>query len=127
MIKIDVFDPPMCCSTGVCGPEVDPVLPRFAADLAWLQQQGVSVNRYNMSQQPAAFVAHAVVKKMLQAQGNDCLPLILANDAVISSGQYPEREALTAIIPGFTASPQTQTQTATDQKDKGCCSGTGCC
>jgi hypothetical protein len=25
MPKVQVFDPPMCCSTGVCGPEVDPL------------------------------------------------------------------------------------------------------
>lgn len=30
-----VYDKPMCCATGVCGPQVDPVLPRFAADLDW--------------------------------------------------------------------------------------------
>lgn len=28
-MKIEVFDPPMCCSSGVCGPAVDPVFPRF--------------------------------------------------------------------------------------------------
>ena len=31
MTHLQVFDPPMCCSTGVCGPQVDPELPRFAA------------------------------------------------------------------------------------------------
>ncbi len=33
MTTIEVFDPAMCCSTGVCGPQVDPDLARFAADL----------------------------------------------------------------------------------------------
>jgi len=32
-MKIQVLDPPRCCSTGVCGPNVDPELVRFAADL----------------------------------------------------------------------------------------------
>ena len=40
---IRVFDPAMCCSTGVCGPSVDPDLARFAADVDWLQKQGVTV------------------------------------------------------------------------------------
>ena len=48
MIKVQVFDPAMCCSTGVCGPSVDPVLPRFAADLEWLKSKGVQVERYNL-------------------------------------------------------------------------------
>ncbi|HRX83200.1 MAG TPA: arsenic metallochaperone ArsD family protein, partial [Pirellulaceae bacterium] len=37
MAKIEIYDKPMCCSTGICGPEVDPILPRFAADLDWLK------------------------------------------------------------------------------------------
>lgn len=54
MIAVRVFDPAMCCSTGICGPSVDPQLVRFAADLDWLKGQGVSVERFNLSQQPGA-------------------------------------------------------------------------
>ena len=50
MTKLEVFDPAMCCSTGVCGAEVDPRLPQFAADLEWVAQQGVQVARYNLAQ-----------------------------------------------------------------------------
>jgi SAM-dependent methyltransferase len=56
MKAIEVYDKPMCCSTGVCGPKVDPVLPRFAADLEWLKSQGHRVERFNLAQQPEAFV-----------------------------------------------------------------------
>jgi hypothetical protein len=42
MTRVEVFDPPLCCSTGVCGPNVDPVLIRFAADLHWLANQALS-------------------------------------------------------------------------------------
>ena len=50
MIAVRVFDPAMCCSTGICGPSVDPKLARFAADLDWLKSQGISVERFNLSQ-----------------------------------------------------------------------------
>jgi hypothetical protein len=33
-VTIRVFDPAMCCSTGVCGPSIDPELTRFAGDVA---------------------------------------------------------------------------------------------
>ena len=33
-VTIRVFDPAMCCSTGVCGPSVEPDLARFAAERA---------------------------------------------------------------------------------------------
>ncbi|WP_441286949.1 arsenic metallochaperone ArsD family protein [Sorangium sp. KYC3313] len=54
-VTIRVSDPAMCCSTGVCGPSVDPELARFAGDVDWLQKQGGTVERYNLSQQPSAF------------------------------------------------------------------------
>jgi hypothetical protein len=94
MKKVEVFDPPMCCSTGVCGPKVDPVLVRFAADLHWLANQRVAVERYNLAQQPQAFAASPVVKSALKEHGNECLPLILLDGAIISEGSYPTRGEL---------------------------------
>ncbi len=94
MKKVEIFDPPMCCSTGVCGPKVDPVLVRFAADLHWLANQKVAVERYNLAQQPQAFAASPVVKSALKDHGNECLPLILLDGAIVSEGSYPTREEL---------------------------------
>lgn len=94
MNKVEVFDPPMCCSTGVCGPDVDPALVRFAADLHWLANQRITVERHNLAQQPQAFAASEVVKAALRQYGNECLPLILLNGAVISKGCYPTRDEL---------------------------------
>lgn len=94
MYRLDVFDPAMCCSTGICGPEVDPVLPRFAADLEWLAAQGVEVRRYNLSQQPAAFAASELVKATLEEHGVECLPLVLVDGRIVSMGAYPSREQL---------------------------------
>ena len=94
MKRLEVFDPPMCCSTGVCGPKVDPALVRFVADLHWLANQRVAVERYNLAQQPQAFAANALVKSALQEHGNDCLPLILLDGAIVSHGRYPGRDEL---------------------------------
>lgn len=96
--KVQVFDPAMCCSTGVCGPSVDPVLPRFAADLDWLKTQGLEVERFNLSQQPAAFAESAVVKQALEDQGTECLPLILFQGRIVSTGKYPTRSSLAARV-----------------------------
>ena len=93
-MKLEVFDPSMCCSTGVCGADIDPVLPRFAADLEWLKTQGVKVERYNLAQQAGAFVANESVKSALHEQGNNCLPLILVDGQIISRATYPDRAAL---------------------------------
>ncbi len=100
----------MCCSTGVCGPEVDPKLVRFAADVKWLQEQGVEVQRFNLSQNPAAFVENELVKTALTEKGEAALPLLLAGDQVLASGCYPERDQLRAALslangPGSLFSP----------------------
>ena len=91
---IEVFDPAMCCSTGVCGPSVDPVLPRFAADLEWLAEGGVQVMRHNLAQEPAAFAAAPAVQAALTERGTDCLPLILVDGRIVSQGVYPTRAEL---------------------------------
>ncbi|MBX7195207.1 MAG: arsenite efflux transporter metallochaperone ArsD [Sandaracinaceae bacterium] len=96
MTTIRVFDPAMCCSTGVCGPSVDPELARFAADVAWLEGQGVTVERYNLSQQPGAFAETAVVREALE-RGTEILPLVLVGDRIAVEGAYPSRETLAAL------------------------------
>ncbi len=96
--RLEIFDPPMCCPSGVCGVEVDPALPRFAADLEWLRARGVDVRRYNLSQEAQAFVANAVVRRTLQQQGTASLPLVLWRGDVVASGGYPARSALAALV-----------------------------
>lgn len=110
MNKLQVFDPPMCCSSGVCGPSVDAALVRFATDLRWLVNQRIAVERYNLAQEPQAFVASEAVKAELQQHGNDCLPVILLNGAVISTGCYPTRNEL-ARLTGVELEPSGQTRT----------------
>jgi AhpD family alkylhydroperoxidase len=93
MAKLQVFDPPMCCPTGVCGPGVDPALVRFASDLEWLKSSGVEVERFNLSQEPAAFVKNAVVSDAIRGR-EDGLPLILVDGKIVAQGSYPSREVL---------------------------------
>ncbi len=89
MKSIRVYDPPMCCSTGVCGTDINPDLVNFAALLAQLGTQGLTIERYNMGQQPMAFAENSVVKALLDNEGTDVLPLIFLNDEVYLKGRYP--------------------------------------
>ena len=93
MKKLEVFDPAMCCSTGVCGVEVDPVLAQFSADLKWVAEQGIHVERHNLGQEPQAFAANPTVLKEIET-GLDRLPIILLNGHVITTGVYPSRQQL---------------------------------
>ncbi len=91
---VEVFDPAMCCSTGVCGPSVDPALARFAGDLEWLQGQGIAVQRYNLAQQPGAFAERDAVTAALREKGEECLPLVFVDGQLASEAGYPAREEL---------------------------------
>ena len=96
MTVVSVYDPPMCCSTGVCGPEVDPKLARFAGDLEWLRSRGVEVQRFNLAQEPGRFVEDAAVKTILDRSGGDDLPAIVVGGDLVCSGRYPDRAELSA-------------------------------
>ena len=121
MKTIQVYDKPMCCSTGVCGPQVDPVLPQFAADLDWLKSQGHLVTRFNLAQQPMAFIENEDVHRLLGSEGTDCLPLILVDGAIVSRKDYPSREELANWVGGSTVK-----QLLPIAKSGGCCDSTGC-
>lgn len=88
----------MCCSTGICGPNVNPELVRFAADLKWLEGQGVKVKRFNLTQSPKAFVENSVVTTHLATKGEAALPLVLVDDRVVASGTYPHREEMIKLV-----------------------------
>ena len=126
MTQIDVFDPPMCCASGVCGPQVDPRLAAFAADVDWLIAQGVSVTRHNLAHEPQAFVSNAVVQETLQREGDACLPLVIVNGEIAGRGAYPRRDEL-ARLAGI-APTASRTKPPLRMSSSGCCTpGSGCC
>jgi hypothetical protein len=121
MTDVRVFDPAMCCSSGVCGTSVDPQLARFAADLHWLKARGVSVLRFNLSQQPGAFADDGAVKAALEAKGEAGLPLVKVNGEVKSSGVYPSRGELAAWAGVADSAPELLDAARAQAKSGGCC------
>ena len=119
---VQIYDPAMCCSTGVCGPSVDPTLLQVTRDLRWLEAQGITVERFNLAQQPGAFVAQPRVAGLLQAFGEQALPVTLVNESILIYGRYPSREELTQAVRAPQERPSTPSSTG------GCCEpGSDCC
>lgn len=132
MATVEIFDPAMCCSTGVCGTEVDPTLSRFASDLDWLTAQGVSVSRATLSQEPGKFVTSDPIKEVLESEGTQGLPAVLVDGALVSSGRYPSRIELAGWVNVAADVPAAATATTTVMlplapASEGCCGGTGSC
>ena len=128
-VTVEVYDPAMCCSTGVCGPSVDPALARFESDLRWLADQGVTVTRRNLAQEPGAFVANPLVAAMLASGGEEALPIVLVDGKLRSSGTWLTRTDL-ATAAGLPTAVAGVELLAADSES--CCAPTdtttgGCC
>ena len=125
MKKIQVFDPALCCSTGVCGVEVDQALVAFSADVEWAKSQGTQIERFNLAQQPMAFAENAVVKGFLERSGAEALPLVLVDGEVALAGRYPNRGELGrwAGLAQSALQPVALEASAAGN----CCSGGRCC
>lgn len=124
-MKIEIYDPAMCCPTGVCGPGVNPELVRMQETLRQIQKQapGVQVSRYGLSADPRAFVDNAVVSELLKENGPKCLPIVFVNGTLICTGNYPPNEQFRLILKrgGY------EITLAADKNQRGCCCGPGCC
>jgi len=94
MTQITVYDPPMCCSSGVCGPDADETLVQFAAQLEWAGKNGVSVKRFNLGHDPGEFATNETVRALLESEGMSCLPLVIADNEVLTKGSYPSAQQL---------------------------------
>ncbi|MGO1058220.1 arsenite efflux transporter metallochaperone ArsD [Planococcus sp. FY231025] len=94
MKKVEIFDPAMCCSTGVCGPVVDPELTRIASAVYSLEKRGFTIKRYNLTSDPGAFVENGTVNQALAEKGPEALPVVLVDGEIVKMAEYPTNEEL---------------------------------
>lgn len=122
MLKLEIFDPPMCCDTGICGNSTDSTLVTFASDLEWLKTQGVEVVRYGLSFEPTKFAENEAVKNEVCERGNACLPILIINDKIVSKATYPSRKKLAEIC----KVEFNQDEAPPIHREENCCCGTDC-
>lgn len=121
MKKIRIYEPAMCCSTGVCGVSVDPELLRMSSLVEKLEKKGVDIKRFNLNSAPGEFVENKKVNEILNQRGEDILPLTMVDDEIIKSEGYPSNEEFEEIL-----------SIKLDEKNEeespcGCSSDSGCC
>lgn len=123
MKKIAIYEPAMCCETGICGVGVDPELIRISTVLNALKKNGVGVDRFNLSNAPMAFVNNQTINKYINEKGSDGLPAVLLDDEIIMTGRYPTNAEfldLLGIPESYLSEPKTD-------NDGGCCCSDGQC
>lgn len=126
-MKITLLEPSMCCSTGLCGEQVDDVLVATAANIKWLKSLGHEVNRHNISNDSNAFLQFPNAILRLKQEGLDSLPYILINGTIVMSGVYPVKAQWERWIKNEAAYVEAETFSLNKTENGGCCSGSGCC
>lgn len=121
MKRIDIFDPAMCCSTGVCGPSIDPELMRVATVISSLKNKGIIIKRHGLSNEPQDFISNKVISDLLQKEGAEILPVTLVDGVVAKTKQYPTNEEIGAWL-------EIEINSKPPTNKGGCCCGPkGCC
>jgi len=98
MKTIKIFEPALCCSTGVCGPSVDPELLRITALVNQLTENGIQADRFNLASSPMAFIQYAAVNNLIQEGGVEILPITMIDDQVIQTGKYMSNDDVYAAL-----------------------------
>ena len=139
MKRMSIYEPAMCCDTGVCGVNVDPELVRISTVINILKKNGIIIERYNLSVEPMAFANNEKVKEALDKNGVDILPLILVDDEIVIEGRYPKNEEIMELLQiskdYFKGSKQSSCCSSAnnsccgeeEEKNQGCCGSNGSC
>jgi len=94
LIDVELFDPPMCCSTGLCGPTLDQMLLDVNEMILALKAAGISVERYQMSTNPNAFLSNDDVMRLVREQKMAALPITVVHGRVVKAGSYPTHDEI---------------------------------
>lgn len=122
MKKMYIYEGPMCCSTGVCGPSPDEELMRVSSLVDKLRKSGASIDRYNLTNNTKEFVDNKTINRLLEEKGEDVLPVVMVDDGVVMTGKYPSNEEFYELL---FLSDEAKEETNNDSGS--CCSGSGCC
>lgn len=130
MKTMKIYEPAMCCSTGLCGVGVDQELLRISTVLNSLENNGVHVDRFNLTSAPQEFVTNKTVNTYINESGVDGLPAIVVDDEIVITGRYPSNDEFVKLLDlpiSYIGEKVTMEETS-ETESQGCgCSGGGCC
>ena len=128
MKEMQIFEPALCCETGICGTSVDPELLRITTVIYRLKQNGFIVRRFNLNSAPMEFVSNPMVNAFLNQKGAEALPVVLVDGSIVIEGRYPTNEEILTLLelPSSALLPRNIEGTSGGGC---CCSGKngGCC
>lgn len=141
MKKMCIYEPALCCETGLCGVNVDPELLRISTALNTLKNEGVVIERYNLNNAPMEFVKSSIVNQYVNEKGVDGLPVVTVNGEIVLAGRYPANDEILTLLdlPAELLLPKGAASCCCDTDcteiccepeetdNNGCCCGSSCC
>ncbi len=130
MKKMYIYEPAMCCPTGLCGVSVDPELLRISTVVSNLKNNGIEVIRYNLTNNALEFMKNVEVNKLLNEQGMDVMPITIVDGEIVKKGAYPTNEELMTLlnVPRSYLGLEPIKGKIVKKENNHCgCSGKGCC
>ena len=126
MKEMQIFEPALCCETGICGASVDPELLRITTVIDRLKKNGVTIKRFNLNNAPIEFVTNQTVNTYVNQKGVEALPVVLVDGKIVIEGRYPTNEEILML----TDIPVEAMLPVKKKSSSGCCCGGnngGCC
>lgn len=122
MKTMEIFEPAMCCETGLCGVGVDPELLRISTLFGTLKKNGIEVKRYNLNSYPQEFVTNKVINDLIMKDGVDSLPATVVDGEIVLTKRYPTNQEIGNLLGIMIV------DTSAKEDTGGCCCGEdGCC
>jgi hypothetical protein len=92
--QVELFDPPLCCPTGLCGPTLDQTLLDVSETVLALKERGVGVERYQMASHPHVFLKHPEVMRLVRERGMEAFPITVVAGQIVKVGAYLTRHEI---------------------------------
>jgi len=127
---MSIYEPAMCCETGICGVSVDSELLRISTVMGKLQKNGITAARFNLNSAPQAFISNAKINKLINGEGAQALPATVIDGKIVKTKAYPTNEEIAAwleIPESYLVEENAKDKVTPQKANSGCnCKG-GCC
>ena len=99
--KVMIFEPPMCCAGGLCGPSIDPALIEIQNTINKIKnefKESVDIARIDMAMNFNTFLDNWDIFEKVNKQGISVLPITKVNGSIVAEKLYPDFETLKSEI-----------------------------
>ena len=127
MKKMSIYEPAMCCDTGVCGVGVDPELLRISTALSNLKKNGVEVKRYNLNSFPQEFIKNVEINKLIMGDGVESLPATIVDGKIVMTKKYPTNAEIAELLGVPKSHLGDEKKSSRGNRGNSCCGSGGCC